>query len=91
VVDTAGYAAALPICAVKKSRFTSRLSFSGLTGAVTITAPVIKVDDFSQVVTAAGTITNVTAGQDVQAGATFAAFAGLPVVEAATLTRISTT
>jgi hypothetical protein len=91
MVDTAGYAAALPICNVKKSRFSSRLSFNSLTGATTISAPVVKADDFSQVVTAAGNITNVTAGQDVQAGATFAAFAGLPIVDAATLTRISTT
>jgi hypothetical protein len=91
MVDTAGYAAALPMCNVKKSRFTSRITFAGIGGAVTITAPVVKVDDFSQVITAAGNITNSTAGQDVRAGSSFAAFASLPLVEAATLTRISTT
>jgi len=91
MVDTAGYAAALPMCNVKKSRFTSRVTFAGIGGAVTITAPVVKVDDFSQVVTATGNITNSTVGQDVQAGTTYAAFAGLPIVDAATLTRIATT
>jgi len=91
MVDTAGYAAGLPMCNVKKTTFTSRLTFNGIAGAVTITAPVIKVDDFSNVVTAAGTITNSTVGQDVQAGTAFAAFADLPLVDAATLTRIATT
>jgi hypothetical protein len=90
MIDTAGYAAALPMCNVKKTRFTSRLTLNGLSGATTITAPVFKVDDFSCVVTSAGNITNSTAGQDVQAGANFAAFAGLPLVDAATLTRIAT-
>lgn len=91
MVDTLGYASGLSMCIVKKATFTSQLSFSGIAGSATITAPVIRADDFANVVTAAGNITNSTLGQDVQAGTTYAAFAGLPITDATTLTRIATT
>jgi hypothetical protein len=88
VVDTAGYSAGLTMCNVKRSMFTARLVFNGIGGAAAITAPVMIVDVFSHAQIAAGNITG-PVGQDIRAGSTNAAFAGLPLVEAATLTRIS--
>jgi hypothetical protein len=89
MVDTAGYAAGQSMCTVRRSTFTSRLTFNGIDGAAVITQPVVNAEMFSSAMVAAGNITG-PLNNDVRAGTTSAAFAGLPIVDAATLTRIAT-
>lgn len=89
IVDTAGYSPGLPMVSVRRSTFSSKFVFDGFAGAVSITSPVMVVEEFSSAAISEGTITG-PLGQDVRAGTTYAAFAGLPIVDAPTLTRIAT-
>jgi hypothetical protein len=86
VVDTAGYGNVSMLTAYR-CRFGSALRFDGFGGAVTIAQPVFRAYAFSNVRATAGNITG-PAGQDVQAGITYAAFAGLPITDLGSLSQI---
>jgi hypothetical protein len=87
-VRSAGYANGQPIVRAKRARVGRPLKVDGYLGAVARTSPVVDVVSFAEVPVITGTVTG-PAGQDVRAGATVAAYAGIPIVEAATLTRVS--
>lgn len=87
-IRSAGYANGQPIVRAKRARVGRPLQVNGYLGAVARTSPVVDVVSFSEVPVIAGTVTG-PAGQDVRAGSTTAAYGGIPIVDAATLTRIS--
>jgi hypothetical protein len=87
-IRSAGFAAAQPIVRAKRARVGKPLQVNGYLGAVARVTPVVDVVSFSEVPVIAGTVTG-PAGQDVRAGTTVAAYAGIPIVDAATLSRVS--
>lgn len=87
-IRSAGYANGQPIVRAKRARVGRPLQVNGYLGAVARTSPVVDVVSFSEVPVIAGSVTG-PAGQDVRAGSTTAAYGGIPIVDAATLTRIS--
>lgn len=83
-----GFAAGQNVVRAQRARVSNRIQVNGFYGAAALAVPVHNALTFAEIRMLAGNITG-PAGQDVQAGATLAAFGGVPIVEAATLTRIS--
>jgi hypothetical protein len=85
-----GFAAGQNVVRAQRARVSNSIQVNGFYGAAALASPVHNALTFAEIRVLAGNITG-PAGQDVQAGATLAAFGGIPIVDAATLTRISST
>lgn len=86
--NSLGFAAGQPAVQLRRSVAGNTLRIAGFEGAVALTGPVVVASSFSEAKVTASTVTG-PAGQDVRAGSTNASFAGIPIVDAATLSRVT--
>lgn len=87
-VVPAGYAAGRSCLHMKRAIASCGFQFNVVSGSGTLTTAVVRAVSFTEIPVLAGTIVG-PLNQDIRAGATFAAFASIPLVDAATLTRIA--